>query len=781
MKKPRKVPLHGEWALSFTDPITGEQRYVAATVPGNVEVDLMREGLVDDPYPPDDVRAIRQYDLVDDWTYRTEFSAPECTEEERAELVLEGVDTIAEVSLNGEEVLRCENMFIPHSVDVTDRLRPHGNELLVRIRSPLLHARRFPYPACQVSREYRRSQAYLRKARHMWGWDNAPRLLSAGLWRPVHLRVLPPVWFGDIYVYTENVGQEAVSIGCNWSIHTPAEDLSDYRGRMELRRDGRLEHAFDFDVDFTVGRISCNLPRSEVRLWWPRGYGEPNLYDLCLTLYVADQPTAEWSRRFGIRRIELIRSEVTNAEGEGEFLFRCNGESIYVRGTNWKPKDALHSRAASRVRDALGLCVDLHCNMVRVWGGGIYEDHEFFDFCDEHGLLVWQDFMFACEFPPRDEFFLQAVAREAEAVVKRLRNHPSLAIWCGDNEVDATFFWGTLIPNGLVPSDNRVNRQVLPDAVKSHDPYRPYVPSSPHKADCLVTERYLPPAERSGLSSPEEHLYPGNERFREAYRHSAAHFIGETGPFFINAMSQTTQIVERDLARARRLWDAPVNPADYTLDRHQTDEHFLTWKDAVRKRLNHFFGRDFALEPWQELAEAINIVCADMFKFAIEHSRCRRWRKTGVLWWSLMDMWPMMFNYSVVDYAWQPKQPAYDWIRRSQQPVCLMVHDTTGSGARRLFAANDTLKAMHGPYRIVAVDAEGREEEVLSGEFSVEPNCTLALQDLKPPAKPTLWLLEWQTGGAALRNHYVWGEPPHRLDVYRRWCARLNRWQAANR
>ena len=771
----RSILLDGDWNLAFTHPDTGEVHRMSATAPGNVEIDLQREGLIDDPWPPDDIRAMWEFERVDDWTYETQFDAPQVAEGESVRLVFEGVDTIADVTLNGEQVLRCENMFVPHSVDVTSRLRAEGNSLSVCIRSPERFARRHDYSAFQVQRHHRQGAAYLRKARHMWGWDNAPRLLSAGLWRPVYLRVHPEVRFSEVYAYTRQITDESATIGVNWAIETPDVDLSGYEGRLTLSLDGVAVHEAEFPVEFTAGKISLSLPRSEVRLWWPSGYGEPVLYDLSLALLKCGEAVAEWSDRFGIREVDLVRTEVITAEREGEFVFVCNGEKIYVRGTNWKPKDALHSRAARRTRKALELCSDLNCNMVRIWGGGVYEDHGFFDYCDENGILVWQDFMFACEFPPKDDSFCDAVAREAETVVKRLRNHPSLAVWCGDNEVDATFFWSTLIPKKLLPSDNRITREVLRDAVKSHDPYRDYVPSSPYKADCLAAERRLPAEERSGMTSPEEHLYPGSEEFRTAYRRSNARFIGETGPFFINSMSQTPEIVERELPRARRLWDQPVGPGGYTLDRHQTDEHFLTWKDATRSRLRHFFDREFSLDRWEELALALNIVCADMFKFAVEHSRCRRWRKTGVLWWSLMDMWPMMFNYSVVDYRWHRKQPSYDWIRAAQEPVCLMVQDVEGDGVRQLYVANDTLHPFEGEFDVHAVDPSGQEDQVMSDGFSVEANCTAALREMMTPEEPALLILQWQAGDRTGFNHYVWGEPPFSFATYTEWCRRLER------
>ncbi len=757
------------WTLAFTHPVTGKAHQISATVPGNVEIDLRREGFIADPCPPDDLHAMRDWERVADWCYTTTFDAPATRPGDTVRLVFEGVDTIADVWLNGAKILRCDNMFIPHAVEVTGQLQPTGNSLQVRIDSPVRYARQFAYDSF-LTPNRRHDSLYLRKARHMWGWDNAPHLLSAGLWRPVHLVVHPAIRFEDVYLYTQRITADEVFLGCDWRIATPDLDLSGYRGLLRLARAGRIEHEIPFEVPFLAGRFRHRLPRTEVRLWWPRGFGAPDLYDASLVLHQDGRVVADWRTRFGVRTIELRRTEDTSAAGDGEFVFVCNNEKIYVNGTNWKPLDALHSRAAGKVRQALDLCLDLHCNMVRVWGGGVYEDHDFFEYCDEHGLLVWQDFMFACEVPPRDEWFQRAVAHEAAVIVQRLRHHAALAVWCGDNEVDASFFWDLRVPPSLVPADNIITRQVLRQAVQAHDPYRSYVPSSPYVSDRVARDRRAgkPPVAFTG----EDHLYPGDEQYRDAFRNAAAHFIGETGPFFLNAMSQSGEIVARELPRVRRLWDVPIARRDYTLQCHQLDPHFLTWKDASRRRLRHWFGREFDFDPWPEFAEALNIVCAGIFKFAIEWSRSRKWRKTGVLWWSLVDMWPMLFNYSVVDSHYQRKQPCYDWIRQAQQPFCLLLADPA-AGDLELFAANDTLQAWRGEYRVASVDTAGRERELLAGNFEVEPNQNPLLRLAPRPAEQALWIIEWQTDGRRSFNHFVTGEPPYDFGVFQSWCARL--------
>lgn len=771
--------IKGPWTLSFTHPDTKKLHRIAATVPGNVEIDLQREGLIDDPYPPDKVRPMGAWELVDDWVYETAFDAPALKAGEKVFLVFEGIDTIADVLLNGEKILRCENMFIPHECDVTGKLRGPANTLSVRIFSPQIFARQFSYNVAQMSREHRVESAWLRKARHMWGWDNSPRLPSAGLWRPVCLAVRPAIRFRDVYAYTKKIIGDTAFIGVNWAIETPDLDLSSYRGTMILSFAGREEFKREFDVEFIAGYFDQNLTVPPARLWWPRGAGEANLYDLTLQLHKGDQTIAQWHSKFGIREIELIRTETTNEKGEGEFLFKCNGEKIYIRGTNWKTLDALPSRAAAKVQPALDLCVDLNCNMIRVWGGAVFEDHDFFDRCDREGLLVWQDFMFACEFPPQEAAFQETIAREAETIIKRLRNHPSLALWCGDNEDDMTTFWGLLIPPAILPSFNKITRQVLRNAVLTHDPHRPYMDSSPYVSDELARDRWAGGFEK-GVNllnfSPEQHIYAtGQESFRSLYGRSHAHFVSETGPFFINAATQSPDIAEREMARARRLWNFDTSKSFRYHEYHQYDGYFLQWKMIVQRDLKALFGHEWPLEPWSDLALGVNIVVGDLFKFAIEHFRIHKWRKTGVIWWSLLDMWPMGFNYSVVDSNFRPKQPVYDWIRQSQLPLCLMAEESADGKHLILFAANDTLAEQRGQYRVYSIDAAGKEKERLSGEFSATRNATVEVKRIPSVQEQALLVLEWTVNGQTGRNHCLCGRPPFSFEVYRQWCACLER------
>ena len=250
-------------------------------------------------------------------------------------------------------------------------------------------------------------------------------------------------------------------------------------------------------------------------MWYPRNAGKQPLYDVTVRLWRDGTLCDEMSFRFGVRTVELIRTSTTDADGNGEFVFRINGKKVFCMGTNWVPLDAFPSRNASRMLPALEMLDDLGCNMVRCWGGNVYENDAFYDFCDERGIMVWQDFGMGCAFYPQNQEFADKIYTEAVAVIKRLRLHASLTLWAGDNETDV-FYRSQGDPNR-----NILTREVLPRALQEHDVVRPYLPSSPY----VDEEAY-----RTGKPTSEEHLWGPRDYFKgRFYGESVCHFASETG------------------------------------------------------------------------------------------------------------------------------------------------------------------------------------------------------------------------------------------------------------
>ncbi|MBQ8893975.1 MAG: hypothetical protein IJ043_06150 [Clostridia bacterium] len=758
----QKISLNGDWNLTFT---FNEKEYrCTAPVPGNIEPTLVRLGLVEDPMPADFLYSTEPFEQVDDWCYTTAFPAPET--KHRVELVFEGIDTVAEICLNGETLGEPRNMHIAYRYDVTHLLKKE-NELKVVIRSAMLYAREYPNDMTVVNPGfpgYYDCNGHLRKARHQWGWDNAPRLVTSGIIRSVYLEEIAPVGFDEVYCYTTGISDEVATIGANWRFRTPEASMRGHEIRMTLL-DGEGEIFTNTKpLRFTQGFSHYHIPLKDIKLWWPAGFGEPKLYTFRLEILKEGVAIARYETPFGIRTLELERTE----DLPGEFVFRVNGEKVFARGTNWKPLSPLASEADARTRkgEALQELIRLHCNMVRVWGGGIYEDHFFYDFCDRHGIMVWQDFMLACEVPATDEAACRLYGEEAAYIVKKLRNHPSLALWCGDNESDKCNFW-MQSRSKVLPSDNKITRQILREAVLRWDPYRGYMASSPYMAD----ENYRRVQSGQGAySQPETHFYANAVSFKESLRKNQSIFVGETGPMPVNAIAVNEKIFQREKDRAARLWDAPKLPADppHHFDTlHQDDHYFTVWRNSGKEVCLARYGRDFTFGEFKDYTLAVNLACAEIYKDIIEYSRVVRWRKTGVLWWSLWDMWPMLYNYSVIDCDGIRKLPYY-FIEKSQQEFCMIATREEIGGGMGLYAANDTLETHTAEYTVTAYGQAGNSRIIASGICRQGKNSTGLIQRLASK-EPALWILHWKVNGKEYLNHAFTGDPS--FETAKAWTA----------
>ena len=406
-------------------------------------------------------------------------------------------------------------------------------------------------PAYTISAGRTNQEAiWIRKPAHSYGWDIMPRAVSAGLWRPVELIVHAQHEITDMYFTTLSVESGPGDAGGLLRTHhgSGAASPTPLAGAGPLRR----IHLHPRPQS-GVHRGTVPDRGADPRLWWPRGYGNPNLYQVTTQLLQDDKVMASREDSVGIRKLELIRTETTSIEKPGQFLFKVNGVPILVKGSNWVPADAFHSRDAGRYEKILALFVDLGCNMLRSWGGNVYEDDAFFDICDRNGIMVWQDFAMACAIYPQTPEFLEVMRQEAISVVRKLRNHPSLALWSGDNEVDESYFF-----SGLDPAHNKITREVLPQVVFQCDPYRPYLPSSPYMSPEVIA---------TGLTKlmPEDHLWGPRDYFKSPYyTEHTAHFVSEIGYHGCPGLSSIKRFVDEQprVALARQ------SPMDLSLHRH---------------------------------------------------------------------------------------------------------------------------------------------------------------------------------------------------------------------
>ena len=440
----KQLVLSANWLLkqrdtaqSLADDFSASEGWVAASVPGTVHQDLLAAGRIPDPFVGLNEREV-QWIGETDWLYRCAFELdPTLLEEEQVDLCLDGLDTFATVWLNGERVASSDNMFVPQRVSVVALLRPGHNELRLFFESALRRGqqRQAEYSVLTAwNGDF--SRLYVRKAQYHFGWDWGPCLLTAGPWLPIRLEA-----------YTQRIAE----------VHCPAEVAADLgsatlpvsvtlaAGGQPLEADAGLAVRLELFSPANEVIDTAMLPvsssqiehRFEVaapQLWWPRGAGEQPLYRLVVTLQRDDKTLDRQQLRLGLRRLRLVQEPLADEPGT-TFLFEVNNTPIFCGGANWIPADSFLPRISTETYRAwLQSAADANMNMLRVWGGGIYENDIFYDLCDELGVLVWQDFLFACGLYPALDWFQASVKAEAEAAVRRLRHHPSIALWCGNNE-----------------------------------------------------------------------------------------------------------------------------------------------------------------------------------------------------------------------------------------------------------------------------------------------------------------------------------------------------------
>ena len=758
------VTLDGAWQLSYgaqradgpRTPAELAQAHwptIAATVPGNVELDLMQAGKLPDLSVGNNIYRLRELEGYQ-WWYQRKFTTPSRSPDARVELVFDGLDCLGTVFLNGRLVGEAHNMFIAHRFDVTELLRAAGaeNELAVRLDSAVLAGRQHRPTAIEGAFLANWESLAIRKAPHMYGWDITPRLVSAGLWRSVRLEFLPPTRWTDVYFTTVNLdsAQHKAQVMIDWNYTTDCFDVDRWQVRVSLGRAGKQVHQSMHPVLGTHDRQKIDVSRPQ--LWWPRGYGSQPLYDLTLELLDGTGKVLDtWRQQIGIRTIKLVRSDITTPDQQGEFVFMVNGEKIFVKGSNWVPLDSLHSRDKQHLPVAFDMLTDLNCNMLRCWGGNVYEDHDFFELCDQHGLMVWQDFAMACAIYPQTDAFAAEIRDEATAVVQKLRNHPSLALWAGNNEIDQAYtgWFGT----PLDPNTDRLSRYILPEVVRQFDPFRDYLPSSPYYSPELIKAGNRPE------NRPEDHLWGPRDDFKSKfYTSSPAHFVSETGYHGCPDRRSLEQMMD----------PACVWP-------WQDNEQWLTHAARPHPNMTSYNYRIplmakqtavlFAAVPEKldDFIIASQISQAEADKFFIELSRARKWQRTGILWWNLCDGWPIISD-AVVDYYGR-KKLAYQYIKCVQADVCVMCGEPQ-AGQHPLVIVNDTLAEVGGHVVVRDVDSN---QTVFESDYHVGRNGRAVVGSILQSNQPAMWLIEWTVADRHFQNHYLAGPRPFKLDDYKRW------------
>ena len=742
----RQTDLCGNWQFSYSDDLIDartitEIRNSKMDVPGNFELDLLENGIIPDPYFGKNIKILRDYERKFIYYFRR-FNYIEIGKTDPY-LVFEGLDCIADVFINGKKALSNGNMMVAAETNVKDFLNNGSNEILVVIHPAASEALKHDYPLLVSGFHANYESLYIRKPAHMFGWDILPRIISAGIFKPVYIEHRSKSVFIEAYLQTVTIEENSASsmFFYKCSFDKKAGDEWSIRLKGNCGSSGFYE---DFKLSFEYGKHLFQIKNP--LLWNVRGRGKQHLYEITAELYMNGglQSTVHFTH--GIRTIKLQRTGIVNENNKGEFVFNVNGEKIFAKGTNWVPVDAFHSRDKERIPKILGMAADINCNMIRCWGGNLYEDDMFYDICDREGILVWQDFAMACAVYPQDQEFQNVLKQEAVEVIKRLRQHPCLALWAGDNECDQAYSWFGF---NIDPNTNVLTRSLLPEAVRQHDPFRSYLPSSP----------YIEPNAfgKGDDFLPENHLWGKRDYFKSSYyAESTCRFASEMGYHGCPSPESIKRFISKDC-----IW--PYDNEEWLL--HSTsplpeiDKRYNFRVQLMANQIKVLFGE--IPENIDDFSIASQISQAEAKKFFIELFRGGKWERTGILWWNLMDGWPQ-FSDAVVDYYFN-KKIAYDYIKRSQRDILMMFKEPAG-GKIELVICNDTPNGSPVIYKVTDIESGSI---IIKGDSYSPPDSVSSAGFIEyDPSMKVIYYIEWTDNLGNSTNHYLCGTPPYGFDWY---------------
>ncbi|MFF5171353.1 glycoside hydrolase family 2 protein [Micromonospora sp. NPDC000089] len=719
--------LHEGWVLRAVPgpevPPEVADRAVPATVPGVVHTDLLAAGLIPDPYLDDNEKALAWIGRTD-WVYETTF-AREPGDEDRVDLVCAGLDTVATITLNGTEVGRTENMHRGYRFDVRSLLRTGPNTLAVRFDSA------YRYAEAQRDRLGDRPNAYpepfqfIRKMACNFGWDWGPTVVTAGIWQEVGLHGWSTARLATV---------------------RPLVTVADGEGRVELHVE--VERAADTPLT-VVAEVAgasgeATIPAGErtavltltvpdPELWWPHGYGEQALHRLDVTLHADGRALDEWSRRIGFRQVHLD----TTPDAHGTpFTLHVNDVPVIVRGINWIPDDAFLPRITSdRLATRLTQAAGANINLLRIWGGGRYESEDFYDLADELGLLVQQDFLFACAAYPEEEPFGTEVAAEAAEQVTRLASHPSLVLWTGNNEN----IWGWHDWDWQEPLAGRTwgrgyYLDLLPRIVGELDPTRPYWPGSPWSG----REEIHPNDPAHGTM----HIWDvWNDDDYTKYREYVPRFVAEFG----------YQAPPAYATLRRSISDDPLAHDSPGMAHHQKA---IDGDLKLQRGLDAHLPAPADFDDWHYLTQLNQ---ARAIQLGVEHFRSYREVCSGTIVWQLNDCWPVT-SWSAIDGDGRRK-PLWYALRRAYADRLLTVQPRDGGLA--LVAVNETGEAWTAPATVTRLTLTGEPRAKTSVDLDVPAYSAVTVElpaDLARPEDARRELLVAEAGDSAERALWFFAE-----------------------
>ncbi|SDI20424.1 beta-mannosidase [Chryseobacterium jejuense] len=659
-----------------------DKNWLPAKIPGTVHLDLMANKIIPDPFKDENEKKV-QWVENEDWDYQTNFEISfKEFDYDHIDLVFNGLDTFSEIYLNGKLLRKTDNMFRKWEIPVKEYLKQGKNLLQIKFKSAVNEgkelAKKVPFTMPESPR------SFVRKAQYQFGWDWGPRLVTAGIWKEVKLEFWGNAKVKNIQVQQKSLSDTEAEISFNMNIF--AEEEGEYFTWFNLNRGIHRFH-------LNKGQNTIILPYKikDPKRWQPNGRGTPHRYATKITLYKkGGRIIRDINVTYGLRDIELVQEK--DEKGKS-FYFKVNGNPLYIKGTNWIPADSFSPRITEeKYQKLIKAAKEANMNMIRIWGGGIYEDEEFYKACDENGILVWQDFMFAGSFYPADNEFLDNVKEEVKDQINRLQNHPSIALWCGNNEIDeAIVNWGYQKQFKYSKEDSlqvwkdykKLFHEVIPNTMKqSLTPDRNlYWPSSPS----------IGWGHKESLTEGDSHYWGvwwGEQPF-EVYNEKVGRFMSEYGfqgmPTLATTKSMFSGVSDLDLQ----------NP---TIKAHE--KHARGWEI-----INKYMERDYKIPTgFVKYNYVSQLLQAKGMQIAIEAHRRAKPYNMGTLYWQLNDCWPVV-SWSSIDYLGNWKAFHYQ-AKRSFEPVLISVAES--NKAYGIYLISDLLKEIKADVKFELIDFEGK-------------------------------------------------------------------------
>jgi beta-mannosidase len=700
-------PFEVQWQFSEQ----GINTWHNATVPGDVQTDLLNNKLIEEPlFDNNEMRL--QWIAEKNWTYRTEFNVNDSVLKFKAvDFIFEGIDTYADVFINDSLLFTADNMFVEWRVDGKKYLHSGMNSLRVQLYAPVALAGKFAkglkYQLPTSDEVVPNVAPFIRKAPYHFGWDWSPRFLTMGIWKPVRMVANDKVYIKNIQIRTIEIADTCAWLSAEVSIQ------SDYdlpNATLTL-----LDAFKQFKIHKGVTTAAVKFKIFHPELWWPNGYGNQKLYELTSKLYVNAYLVDSISTRTGIRTIELLQEDDNDGRG---FYFKVNGLPVFMKGANYVPQSNFPSSVSNA--DYIRLINDaasVGMNMLRVWGGGIYEQDIFYNLCDEKGILVWQDFMFAGSMYPGDSTFNKSVKKEVIYQIERLRNHPSIALWCGNNEVEVAWKnWGWQKKFNINSSDSiaiyenykNLFEKFIPKIIEQQDAGRSYISSSPESNWGKKVNFNYGNMHYWGVWHGEEAI--------DSFRVNVPRFMTEYG--------------------------MQSYPSFQSLKKNSKDERITLSSDFIKNRQRSYKGNgllvkyveDYFGKPGnvEDLCYLSQLNQREAMRISIESHRKDARFCMGSLYWQMNDVWDGA-SWSTIEHSGKWKAAHYELKRLYAQNI--LIAETLNDTSRMYFQSENT-NGQKGKLMIRVLDMKGRaivnySRSISAGYLVAENVFELPLKSLK--------------------------------------------------